>query len=223
VAREWRRWPVLCLAVAVTALSAATARATEGGDCRDSGFAPPEIRVDTSFAEPTIRRDVSRAELTQGQAKNHLSHGQIKMQTAAEVRLAGRHRQAGPGSPACFAVTRVQVDIRLASAAIFIASELAPGSCGDRVTYEHELRHLDIQRDALRRHVRTLRSDIESGLAGPAPSSSNGQDELQAARRSIGALVEAALRRAKEEADAGHARLDSPANYRREAAKCKSW
>ncbi len=212
--------PTLFLTLALA--STPTLAAADSG-CAAKGLAAPEIRVKTSIAEPKIRRDLSRAALSAGQPKNHLSNGKIQMKASAEVRLAGVQQPATADHGACFVVKRVYVDIRLDPATIFIASELPSGGCGFRVTRAHEMRHFAVQRDALLQQTRSLKSRLASQLASASPTTSGRRGEPETTRSLVGSLVNKALQRARADAEAGHASLDSPANYRREAAKCKSW
>ncbi len=215
--------PALFLTLALASTPTPAAADSGCGGKGLAGSAAPEIRVKTSIAEPKIRRDLSRAELSAGQPKNHLSHGKIQMKASAEVRLAGVQQPASADHGACFVVKRVSVNIRLDPATIFIASELPSGGCGFRVTRAHEMRHFAVQRDALLQQTRSLKSRLASQLASASPTTSGGRGEPEAARSLVGSLVNKALQRARADAEAGHASLDSPANYRREAAKCKSW
>jgi hypothetical protein len=117
----------------------------------------------------------------------------------------------------------IEVNLRPASATVFMADSLSPSSCRYRAVMGHEMHHVQIAQDALDHTATALQKQLQSALPQALAlleASNRGQlspDALQAfiKKRSVDAL-----RIVSAEYQAGNERLDVPAEGDRLFREC---
>jgi len=136
-----------------------------------------------------------------------------------EISVAGL---AGPrGERQCFVATELRVRFGLHAHLVFVASEISRNSCLWRNVHAHELRHVGVNREAIRAAAALLSADVESlarqGISTEGPT-------VEAAQQAALARLRAAVRRAEQAFDQratrGHASIDTPEEYDRVSRAC---
>jgi len=136
-----------------------------------------------------------------------------------EISVAGI---AGPRDERqCFVATELRVRFGLHAHLVFVASEIPRGSCLWRDVYAHELRHVGVNREAIRAAAALLSADVESlarqGISTEGPTA-------EAAQQAALVRLRAAVRRAEQAFDQratrGHASIDTPEEYDRASRAC---
>lgn len=136
-----------------------------------------------------------------------------------EISVAGL---AGPrGGRQCFVATELRVRFGLHAHLVFVASEIPRWSCLWRDVHAHEMRHVGVNREAIRAAAALLSADVEvlarRGIATEGPTA-------EAAQQAALARLRAAVRRAEETFDQrssrGHAAIDTPEEYDRASRTC---
>ena len=125
----------------------------------------------------------------------------------------------------CIAVARVHIRFEMRERMIYVARELAPGSCEHRITLAHERQHEEIDEDAIRRrlpvNVQDMRYDF-SNLATSAPVRE--QEANQVARdyqQRAQAIVDGMLERLFADRQHAQAAIDTPQEYQRLGNLCR--
>jgi len=121
----------------------------------------------------------------------------------------------------CFVATELHVRFGLHVHLVFIASDIPYGSCLWRDVYAHELRHVRVNREAIRAVAALLSADVETlarqGISTEGPTA-------EAAQQAALAHLHAAVRRAEQAfeqyAIRGHASIDTPEEYDRASRAC---
>jgi len=189
----------------------------------------PVVRVRINDPEPQILRPLPAAELQvlarQPDAKaaevpghtHHLGLTLSRVEWRSEITVRSQGRIEGP-------VCAVPVELRLtllhAEHAIRLARELPRGGCLAQEVLAHERRHVAVNRRTLREAGTALGSAArrwaaraEARAVDVATAAAALQDDLETA-------VEPVLARLRAARDAGHAAIDTPAEYARLGRVC---
>ncbi|WP_416899038.1 MAG: hypothetical protein ACMVY4_04735 [Minwuia sp.] len=209
---------VLAAAV-LTLLPAGTAEAA----CSEADA--PEIRIRLELPEPELIHDYASDDIPEGTVEtarrvrelNSRLHGLtvFQMETGHEVAV----RQLRPGRD-CFRLERLNVWIRVNKLRVYIARELARGSCLYDVTLRHESRHVDIYSTG----VKSMRDEMAKALTGTPLTAPLRARSVQAAltrySTAIGTVLSDIRQKSSLEMTRDNARLDTPFAYRAEQAPC---
>jgi hypothetical protein len=217
----WPVWATLLIAAAVAANGVSAQAAVEA--CANLPDRKPDISVETTFVKPSVYRSLARSELTEKSGNGLPTYGVTETEQVFRLHVGVLHAPDNDGAGVCFVLTDVDVVFRLEKADIFIASELKPGSCAYRVTMEHENRHAAIARNALRRHTAALKQELSNRRYRIVRRAPSGDAALEMARELVAKPTRETLERIKQESNREHGKLDTPENYRREAARCETW
>jgi hypothetical protein len=219
------------LRIRLAALIALSAVATACGD-RTNPFASFETRCaklpPTHFevvAVPlTFERDDSQsiAALTAKSGSALATHRTFGLTSAVfgqstDIRLNVVDDRAD--SRAC-GTPRVRIELSMQPVTVYVASELATQPCQREVTLSHEMKHVEVFREALAVAARDLARDFPVAIGVQLRSATN-PDELQqrfvvAVRNYLGQF----MRDRERMLDESQAAVDSPEEYARVSTAC---
>ena len=220
-----------CLRIRVAALIALSAVATACGD-RENPFASFETRCaklpPTHFevvAVPlTFERDDSQsiAALTAKSRSTLATHRTFGLTTAVfqqntDIRLNVVDDRGG--SRAC-GTPRVRIELSMQPVTVYVASEVAGQPCEHEVMLSHEMKHVEVFREALQLAARDLARDFPDAIGVQLRQARN-PDELQqrfvvAVRNYLGQF----MRDRERMLDESQAAVDSPEEYARVSTAC---
>lgn len=211
----------LALAVAGALFAIALAADRAAAQCAEG---PAPVRLDVDQPEPTLNRQRSIDDLRKlAHSDPHevalgLYTGELR--TSLKVDFQSTER----GDRACLRVSGAHIDVVYTKRMIYLARELARGSCQYNIALEHERRHASIDDTVLARELPRLKRAIADAIArigavGPVhPTELDDEREKIAAslQRVMGAEVTRidSVRRKEQGA------IDTPEAYRHEAARC---
>ena len=219
-----------CLRIRVAALIALSAVATACGD--RNPFASFETRCaklpPTHFevvAVPlTFERDDSQsiAALTAKSRSTLATHRTFGLTTAVfqqntDIRLNVVDDRGG--SRAC-GTPRVRIELSMQPVTVYVASEVAGQPCEHEVMLSHEMKHVEVFREALQLAARDLARDFPDAIGVQLRQARN-PDELQqrfvvAVRNYLGQF----MRDRERMLDESQAAVDSPEEYARVSTAC---
>jgi len=115
---------------------------------------------------------------------------------------------------------RVRTELSMQPVIVYLASELAAQPCQHDVTLSHEMKHVEVFREALQLAVRDLPHDFPDAIGVQLRSATN-PDELQqrfvvAVRNYLGQF----MRDREQMLDESQAAVDSPEEYARVSTAC---
>jgi hypothetical protein len=187
----------------------------------------PAVRVILQDPEPRVLRPLPAAELRalghEGEAADgdgHLHHLGITL-SRVEWRSEITVRSQGiVGGPVCALPAELRLTLLHAEHSIRLARELPRRGCLAREVLAHERRHVEVNRQTLREAASALRSvarrwaaRAEVRAADVSVAAAQLQDDLEAA-------VEPILARLRAAREAGHAAIDTTAEYQRLGRVC---
>lgn len=193
-------------------------------DTRCASLPPARYEVVEVPLEYKESDNLGIAELTakSGSAlARHRTHGlttaAFGQQTQTDLRLIEQRASAR----AC-ASPQVTVEVSMQPVVVYVASELASDRCQHDVTREHELRHVEVDREVLDQTARRLREEIGPAMAPvilKGPSGAAVAQQYEAALRDYlaGFMREQRLVLAQRQAA-----IDSVEEYARVASACRS-
>jgi len=186
---------------------------------------PPRITVALDIPEPTFshrqtsegipgRSDFLRRRT---QELNSRLNGLTKANLVTGHQMHVRERHPGGG---CFGVTGLEVWIRIKDFSVYVASELAVGSCRYDVTLRHEMKHVAVFRQGAQRLQQRWQAELDkAGLARPIPAASAEQ-----AHRRLSSAVQTLMNDIRQQEwqrmTRENALLDTPSAYRAEYRQC---
>lgn len=128
------------------------------------------------------------------------------------------------GGRYCAYLTEAVASLGYGRIQVYLARDYQRGSCPHTVIREHEDRHVAVFRNTLARFAPLLRARLAAQAARMAPLSVT--DPEAAANRMQDQLnrhIEPILAEFQQTMDQANARLDSPAAYAAEQARCVDW
>jgi hypothetical protein len=188
----------------------------------------PEVRVDVAHPpEPRIVA-ASEAEIREragaagkGTRGDAVTRGLTVSETATETGYT-LAKATLPDGTGCVALKGVEARVADRGVTVLIDRSYRPGRCEYRAILDHEREHVRINAEALRRTGRLLEEGLEAvadrwGGRWLAP------DQAPRVEEAIGRAVREATAAARDEAEARHARLDTPESYAEVQDRCGNW
>lgn len=184
------------------------------------------VNVRSETPPPRLNRSLSRVEIglmaTHGPTDNILG----LHTTSANMEYAADYAVKPYGDAYCFWVRGVDVLLRYETPDVYVAKEYRPGSCNYKAILAHEMEHVKVARDYLKRHVPRLRFALSSLLI-PKPRSAILVDSPEEAKREVGALFQKLIHPVYEEflraMGEAQAKVDAPREYKKVRRRCKKW
>jgi hypothetical protein len=165
-----------------------------------------------------VPRELGMTAPNHGRDPQGLTFQKLTLAVVARV----RYRDIGRGS-GCVYPDRIVVTVS-SEQRVFVDIRYPEGSCERAAVLDHEDEHVRINRTAARGRQGSLRRAVEEVLAAHpyylVPAGGSPQDVYLAATEERTRPV---LRAITRDANAQHARLDSPASYAATRDKCQHW
>lgn len=128
------------------------------------------------------------------------------------------------GKAYCYSVGELTVNFGFKKHLVYIPRIYAKHSCEYKVVHAHEMKHVKINREALKKYLPKLKADLKKHLAkSGAVVVKNQQVGVEAMQKVISEALSASLSKMYAYSSKRHGKIDTPQNYQRENAKCKSW
>jgi hypothetical protein len=134
-----------------------------------------------------------------------------------DIKLTGADERAD--SRAC-GIPRVRIELSMQPVTVYVANELVAQPCQHDVTLAHEMKHVQVFREALERAARDLQRDFPVAIDAQLRESRN-PDELQ--QRFVVSLrnyLAQFMRDRERMLDESQAAVDSPEEYARLSTAC---
>ncbi len=123
------------------------------------------------------------------------------------------------GSRTC-GVPRLRVELSMQPVTVFVASELATGSCQHDVTLSHEMKHVEVLRQTLERAARDLERDLPEAIGAELRHAKNREELEQRLVVSVRDYLAQFLSERQRLLNEAQADVDSPEEYARVSNAC---
>lgn len=181
----------------------------------------PDVEVE--FDHSRSKRDLTRL------SKRHIHVGdnaQVNGLTQAHlidgVKVAVQVLPLASGAH-CAWPQRIDVILHYDSMIVSIARDHRRGTCAYETTVEHEMIHVDINRDSLRKAVPRIERRLRSHVRRSYPKRVYDNNPINYVVRELRGVLSSESRRMIQQRDRRHAELDSPESYRYWQNKCSDW
>jgi hypothetical protein len=216
---------IVPIALCVVALAAACATTAQAQTLRCPAPNEPVVSVDLKKPAPRLvtRQDMAalRGMAGVGEQQDALGLYTAELRTALNV----RYKVQRSGDLACLWVSDAEIALEFEERTIYIARELASGSCRYNVTLEHEREHARVDDAMIAKHVPQLRRAVadavgRAGVVGPIDAAA-----LDEAQQRMGSQIERVFRQKVDQFEArrraAQAAHDTPEAYREAAEHCR--
>lgn len=228
-ARRWGGHRRSAVTVVLLALATAGAPAAAQTGCPPYGAAI-EVSFNLLDPEPRYTHDLNVTSLRDFlRTRGHVFAGRHQRTlgvTSYQARfvIGGRSYAVPVAGGFCIYLRAVEVEYGYLHHDVFVASELAPGSCEYRAVLDHENQHVAVNRAMVREGARRVRQEIERRLDTLQPKFS--REPQLGTDRAIAELHMAAapVLEQVEQAQAGrNAALDTTGAYDAIGELCNNW
>lgn len=194
--------------------------------------APVSVRLD--MPDPNLNTDLSYSQITQKFRNAHkglaggyaqaLGVTEFAMEVYSGLQFVEKMKSFS--TQACLVPEKVEVMTALKQT-IFLGNSSTRSRCQFKTLMEHEMRHVAINRDVVRKHVPQYEAAVREGLAAFGKNQGWGPYDLGASeekKRLLNDYMEAALDRAikatEREINSLQSRVDTPQEYMRIGRAC---
>lgn len=215
----------LCIALIVLGVNGGVLQAAHQESCPGEPEEPYWKNVRAETPRPKLNRSLSRVKL--GLMTGHGPGNILGLYTTGfKMEWAATYAAEPYGDAYCFWVKGVDVILRYETPDVYVAKEYLPGSCNYKVILGHEMEHVKVAQNYLKRYVQRVRSVLISLLI-PKPKSAIVVDSPDHARRETNRLVQKLLGPVYDELQRvmGEAqeKVDAPQKYRKAFRLCPKW
>lgn len=123
------------------------------------------------------------------------------------------------GSGTC-GMPRLRVELSMQPVTVFVASELATGSCQHDVTLSHEMKHVEVLRQTLDRAARDLERDLPEAIGAELRHAKNREELEQRLVVSVRDYLAQFMGERQRLLNEAQADVDSPEEYARVSNAC---
>jgi hypothetical protein len=123
------------------------------------------------------------------------------------------------GSRTC-GMPRLRVELSMQPVTVFVASELATGSCQHDVTLSHEMKHVEVLRQTLDRAARDLERDLPEAIGAELRHAKNREELEQRLVVSVRDYLAQFMDERQRLLNEAQADVDSPEEYARVSNAC---
>jgi hypothetical protein len=216
-----------CLLIALTALTTACSDGTNPFASFETRCAklPPTL-FEVVAVPLTFERDDSQsiAVLTAKGGNSLATHRTSGLTTATfgqntdiQLNVVDDHR----GSRAC-GTPHVRIELSMQPVTVYVASELAAQPCQHDVTLSHEMKHVEVFREALEVAARDLAGDFPVAVGVELRSATNPGELQQRFVVTVRDYLARFMRDRERMLDEAQAAVDSPEEYARVSTTCAS-
>jgi hypothetical protein len=192
-------------------------------ESRCAGLPPASyeiVEVPLQFEE---NDGVGIAELTTKSGSSMARHRTFGLTTASfghETQTELRFVKQRLGGRAC-ATPRVVVRLSMQPVVVYVARELADDRCRHDATREHELKHVEVDRDVLEQAARTLREQLAPAMGTATLQGASGVVVEKQYEATLREYLSAFMREQHRRLAERQAEIDSPEEYARVAGACR--
>ena len=183
---------------------------------------PGTVKVDNSRSRQHLERLKSRGS-TLTPANGWRPVGLTSTELGFSMRLRVNAKPNRKGSY-CGYLDSVRASLGYDQLVVYIASKYRPGSCHYRSIMEHEKLHVLVFRRTLQRFSPRLNRRLKTAAANQravvAPNADLAAAEF---KKRLRREVQPLFKEMNRELNRANAKLDTPANYKREQARCNNW
>jgi hypothetical protein len=187
-------------------------------------FSPPQIQVVTKFDGPILDRSKSSSELADLLGTRHPDHVTqgltvTKSFVRRDVSVA---MSTMPDGQLCANIERINIELALdGPAMVYLASEIATGSCRDVTTIAHEQLHINHAFEAQQEAKAVLEAELTGALSRVLPIVAvNSDHAAKEAGRRLDRIVEELTLPSDQQRQQKDAAIDSPQSYRQLTVAC---
>ena len=117
-------------------------------------------------------------------------------------------------------IPRVRIELTMQAVTVYVASELAVQPCPHDVTLSHEMKHVEVLREALELAARDLTRDFPVAISVQLRSATNPSELQQRFVVSVRDYLAQFMRDRQRMLDESQAAVDSPEEYARVSTAC---
>lgn len=220
-----KSFPLLALALVLALPAGARAAACPGGTV-------PQIQILATLPEPSYRHNSTRSQLgavanRRGHMTSDKSHkGLTHTETRLRIPPATFEMTPMGNGTVCVTLKRMEVSWRMEQFQVDVASEYRTDSCAYRETLRHENEHVAIFQRGFRTAEQRLRRDLADVAQRNLPfQTRKGQEKrgIDAVARKFAAAAQAVVAKYNQDMERENGAIDTQANYRAVAARCRDW
>jgi hypothetical protein len=187
-------------------------------------FKAPQLTVTTQFDGPTLDRSLGSSSLGAelgGNSSGYVTQGLTKTNSYVRRNISVSLVSTRDGQ-VCANIENIEVQIGLEGPAqVFVASEIEPGSCRDRVTIEHEQLHINHAFEAQQKSKQAIEQYLALSLRRIVPVVAPDADQATAlVGAQLDALIDQIIVPIEAERSAKDRAIDTPSSYRALTAAC---
>lgn len=191
----------------------------------------PVVELKGSFPGPKVRHDMTTAQIerlrTNKEPKGWHNPGLTVSEHVLNTRYELAMEQARPGAPYRVRVDHLTVEFTYTVLEVYVASEYGAGTCEYREILKHEMEHVAIHAATYRKYRRLLKTRLETAGVLPTKQKPIVAKSAAQAQARVDKIVQGITRPISDafarELVLGHARIDTPANYKAIQGRCKGW
>lgn len=185
-----------------------------------------EVQVNNTRSIHDLRREPidsnSRLRKTANYQVSGLTKGNINVEREVEFRTSVEQNSG----VSCIWPIRITVDVHLIDT-VYIANQYSPGSCEFRETYNHEIKHVNVDRTVLNKYVPYIKSRIQMtanmlGVQGPVSDK-----ELPRLRKNMSEKIRLEVDNIIDQLQNERSRrqndVDTESEYERVSRSCRNW
>ncbi|MBL4692455.1 MAG: hypothetical protein JKY92_03905 [Magnetovibrio sp.] len=183
----------------------------------------PKERLSTSRSLKQINSS-AQGHGAVGKGKVALGTTESRVSTDMRIQFQWRKKYVGSGSPVCVQVKSITANFGHSKLVVNLPREYKRGSCQYKVVYRHEMAHVQVNRNGVRKYGALLRFEIiqelQRSLIVEATTMSRGTQIFQKRLKSV---MEKITKRFNQEIKMLHGKIDAPNSPYAAKGTCRSW
>lgn len=199
--------------------------AAEAGICKPPDYAGVKVRL--MDPAPTIKTSNLKGINSKAKAHGLLKRGNMVLgltQSEVETAMNMRFRGYRQGNVTCLNIERVEVRFGHSQLIVHIPREYARGTCQYNTVLKHEMEHVRVNREGVRKYARILKKELDRAVRKLNPKQVRTVEDGQAAmKRALEKTVRAVSRKFKKETRRQHAVIDKPGGPYDATGACRKW
>lgn len=164
---------------------------------------------------------------SKAQAHGLLKRGSMVLgltQSEVGTSMNMRFRGQGIGAITCISVDRIDASFGHAKLEVQLPKEYARGSCQYKTVLRHEMEHVRVNREGVRKYAQVLKRALEKAVNHFNPRQTASMDSGQdAAKRILQKTVQGVVAAFNKDVNAQHALIDQPGGPFDANGACREW
>jgi len=218
--------PPRFLGLVVSMLMALGASSAHAVTCTPPDYAGVKVRLLDPQAKLMTSKNLKQIN-SKAQAHGLLKHGSLVLgltQSQVETSMNMRFSGYTQGGVTCLNLARVDVRFGHSGLTVQLPSEYARGTCQYNTVLKHEMEHVRVNREGVRKYALILKRELDRAVVRLNPmqvkSLEKGQMKMKRAMEKVLASVTA---RFTKEINAKHAIIDKPGGPYDASGACRKW